>query len=83
VRRRKIKRTKKARATSSKVEQYSGILVTNAIVLSLAKKTRGSSAAGADRVCSDERGRKDKYRDGMPESANSVCTLEPICNRCR
>jgi len=50
---------------------------------SLAKETGGSSTTGADRACSNERSRKDKYEDSTPKLAGRVCTLKSICNGCR
>jgi len=67
----------------SKVEQCRGTIATVATVSSLAKKTGGLSTVGTDRAYSDGRSREDKYRDGMLKSVGRICTLEPICNKCR
>ena len=39
------------------------------------KETRGFSVVGADRASFNERSRKNKCSDGMPELVGSVCTL--------
>ena len=81
MRRRKIERVKRAETTGFKVEQHRGTLATNATILSLAKKARGSSAVSTNRVCSDERDRMNECRNSIPKSVGSACILEPICDR--
>jgi len=79
-RRREIEGKTRIGTIGSKVEQYRGItaIATVATASSLAKETEGPSIVGTDRVCSDERSREDKYKDGMPKSAGRVYTLKLI-----
>jgi len=48
----------------------------------LAEEIRGSLTASTNRACSDGRGKKDKYRNGTPESVSRGYTSEPIYNGC-
>jgi len=71
----------RAKATDSKVEQYKGIMATNATASSLAKEARDSTV-GTNRACSNKRDRKNKYSNGMPKLVGRICTLaEPIYYR--
>jgi len=78
VRRRKLEGAKRAETNSSKVEQHRDIMTTNTTASSLVKETRDSLAVDTNRACSDRRSKKNKCRDGMPESASRICTLEPM-----
>jgi len=83
MRKRKIERVKRARATGSKVEQHRDTMVTDTTASSLAKETRGSSVTSTNRACSNGRGRKNKCEDSMPKSAGSVYISKPIYDGCR
>jgi len=57
-------------------------MVIIAMVSSLAKEAGGTSTAGSNRICSDERSREDEYSDGMPKSEGRVHSTQPICHGC-
>jgi len=71
----------RAEATGSWVEQCRDTQINNAMASYLAKKTRGSTTAGAGRACSNEESQKNKYSNSTPKSVGSVCTMQPICNK--
>jgi len=54
------------------------------MTISIAKKAGNASTVGDNRVCSNERGGKDKYGDGeTPIARDRISSKEPICYRCR
>ena len=73
----------KTGATGFKVKKCRGTITIVATASSLAKETEGLSIVGANKACSNGRSRENKCEDGILKSADRVCILEPIYNRCR
>jgi len=49
----------------------------------MAKEVRNALTVDSNKICSNEKSRKDECGNGIPLTEGSVCLIKPICHRCR